>query len=137
MASMVFTSTACFSNGNKDDTDQPCAQRRADPLLAVVTQEFNFFLNKNVLTKQSVSISKSNIDRLRFSRYNQDEFDADVTIMFSSSVSVGRYQVSKVSLLTTLSIIVSTAATLWGSQEKIKEFIEKAQLFVAKRRARA
>lgn len=137
MASMVLTSTACFSNGNPDNLDQACVKRRADPLLAVVTQEFDFLLNKNVLTKQSVSISKSNIDRLRFSRYNQDEFDADVTIMFSSSVSVGRYQVSKVSLLTTLSIIVSTAATLWGSQEKIKEFIEKAQLFVAKRRARA
>ena len=120
MASMVLTSTACFANGKVDDTDQQCIQRRTDPLLAVVTQEFDFFLNKDVSTKQSVSISKSSIDQLRFSRYNLDEFGADVSIMFSSSVSVGRYQVSKVSLLTTLSIIVSTAATLWGSQEKIK-----------------
>ncbi len=137
MASIVLTSTACFVNGDSDDRNQKCIQRRTDPLLAVVTQEFDFFLNKDVSTKQSVSISKSSIDQLRFSAYNLDEFGADVSIMFSSSVSVGRYQVSKVSLSTTLSIIVSTAATLWGSQEKIKEFIEKAQLFLAKRRASA
>ena len=41
-------------------------------------------------------------------------------IAYTSSSTVVTTQVISLSILTTISIILSTAATLWGSQDKIK-----------------
>jgi hypothetical protein len=51
----------------------------------------------------------------------------DVRMAFTSSSTVVTTQIISLSILTTLSIIVSTAATLWGSQDKIKAGIALAK----------
>ena len=45
---------------------------------------------------------------------------SDVRMAFTSSSTVVTTQIISLSILTTISIILSTAATLWGSQDKIK-----------------
>jgi len=53
--------------------------------------------------------------------------DSDVRIAFTSSSTVVTTQIISLTILTTISIIVSTAATLWGSQDKIKAGIALAK----------
>jgi hypothetical protein len=59
-------------------------------------------------------------------------------IRFFSSLSTVTTQYVSISVLTTISIIVSTAATLWGSQEKIKDGIvlvkTKVEEYLTKKR---
>jgi hypothetical protein len=54
-------------------------------------------------------------------KYSNDESYFDFSLQFVSSISTLTEEVVKISVLTTISIILSTTATLWGSQEKITE----------------
>ncbi len=62
---------------------------------------------------------------------------AGLRIFFTSPSSVVDTQVISLSILTTISIIVSTGATLWGSQAKIKDGIDqvKTKFFTKKKEA--
>lgn len=127
--SAVLLSTACQGN--------PCLQKLAPfPFTAEVTNEFNTLLDSSTSITQSVTISTSIIDQKTFTIDNQNAFFADVTVHFAASYSTKRTQVERVALLTVLSVILSTAATIWKSQSSIKEFIEMAIKFIEKRRAR-
>jgi hypothetical protein len=58
----------------------------------------------------------------------------DISIFFTSATTVIITQIINLSILTTIFIVLSTAGTLWGSQEKIKAGIAlvKAKLCAKK-----
>jgi hypothetical protein len=126
--SAVLLSTACQPN--------PCLQKVAPrPFIAAVTNEYNTLLDSSTSITQSVAISTSIIDQTTFTIDNQAAFFADISVKFAASYSTKRTQAERVALLTVLSVIVSTAATIWKSQEAIKEYIEMAIEYLQKRRA--
>jgi hypothetical protein len=125
--SAVLLSTACQPN--------PCLQKVAPiPFTAAVTNEYNTLLDSSTSITQSVIISTSIIDQTTFSVDNQSPFFADISVEFAASYSTKRTQAERVALLTVLSVILSTAATIWKSQPAIKEYIEMAIKFLEKRR---
>jgi hypothetical protein len=74
---------------------------------------------RQLLSNQSLSIRPSSII--------QNVADSSLgkwtlSIAFNSHTSVLRKQVLQLSIFNTVSIIVSTAATIWGFQEQIKQY---------------
>ncbi len=128
--SAVLLSTACQQG--------PCLQKVAPlPFTSAVTNEYNTLLDSSTSITQSVTISTSIIDQKTFAIDNQNAFFADISVQFAASYSTKRTQAERVALLTVLSVIVSTAATIWKSQPAIKEYIEMAIKFLEKRRVNA
>jgi hypothetical protein len=89
-------------------------------------------------TKMAISIENSVI-RNPVPKVEAGQSDAfQLQIRFSSSLSTVTTQYVSLSVLTTISIILSTAATLWGSQEKIKDGIvlvkTKVEEYLTKKR---
>ena len=89
-------------------------------------------------TKMAISIENSVI-RNPVPKVEPGQSDAfQLQIRFSSSLSTVTTQYVSLSVLTTISIILSTAATLWGSQEKIKDGIvlvkTKVEEYLTKKR---
>ena len=107
-----------------------CAIRIAAPLEAKVTTQIDAFFTNAVLnqemnkTTQTVTIQHSVMDQSTIL------FDLGskciLSIAFSSSSTVATNQVIPITILNTISIILSTAGTLWGSREKMKDGIHLA-----------
>jgi hypothetical protein len=120
-----------------------CVQYQSAPLSALVTSQVDERFTdavagaKQKITSQTVSLQRSIIDGTNFANFGTSQ--PQLLMRFSSSLSVTTTPIISVTILTTISIIVSTAATLWGSQQKIKEGIilatTKVKEFLEKRRA--
>ena len=125
LGSLVVLSTNC--KGKTVPTANTCIQYPTPAQSCTVTSQVDeYFVNavssltqKKNSTRQTLSCQPSTIDQSMFN----EEPPFDISISFSSAVSVITTPVISLSILTTISIIVSTAATLWGSQQKIKEGI--------------
>ncbi len=126
LGSVVVLSTNC--RGNTVPIPNTCVQYQPPTKSCTVTTQVNEYLvnavssnQKKNSTQQTLSCQLSTVDQSLFG-FN-DELPFDISISFSSAVSVVTTPVITLSILTTISIIVSTAATLWGSQQKIKDGI--------------
>ena len=129
LSSNILGSAVLMSTKNVDmlrDTLTPnnCVVEVSPALEVKVTSQFDTIFTDTLrdkkipVTTQSVTIQPSVVDQsaLIFERWA-------LSMSFSSSVSVVTDQVISLTLLTIISIIISTAGTLWGSQEKIKQGI--------------
>jgi len=142
LGSTVLLSTNAGGNGVVQGSGPFCAQYEPPPVSATVTSQVDErFTNavtgaKLPFTSQTVSLQTSIIDGTSL-RGGDGSFQ--LSMRFSSSVSVVTSPIISLTILTTISIILSTAATLWGSQQKIKEGIilatTKVKEFLDKRRA--
>jgi hypothetical protein len=65
--------------------------------------------------------------------------NSNICFFFTSAATVINTQIINLSIVTAISLVLSTAATLWGSQEKIKAGIAlvKAKLCAKKQEAPA
>ena len=131
LGSSVLMSTSAAGDEAADaGVSAGCAIRIAAPLEAKVTTQIDAFFTNAVLnqemnkTTQTVTIQHSVMDQSTIL------FDLGskwiLSIAFSSSSTVVTNQVIPITILTTISIIVSTAGTLWGSREKMKDGIHLA-----------
>ena len=133
LGSKTILHTKCFKGpGAKcDQIIQPEISVQA--AFRIDTKYTNAALGRTeTTTTSSVSVQPS-VSRPGSFRY-------PLSMSFSSPSTVVAKSVISLSILTTLSIIVSTAGTLWSSQTKIKETIilvtTKIQEFLARRRAK-
>jgi hypothetical protein len=121
------------------DTDLGCSQTKPQAVDFVTTTQVeveysnkitNQYVNRTVYT----TVKQPNTKKIRGCNDGVDTCTPDLSILFSSSSSVVNTQIINLSILTTVSIVLSTAATLWGSQEKIKAGIAliKAKIFAKK-----
>jgi hypothetical protein len=85
-------------------------------------------INTTSVSIQNSELNQENLGRLK----------SALSMRFSSASTTLTKQIVSLTVLTTLSIVVSTAATLWGSQQKIQEGITfvypKVKAFLSKRR---
>jgi hypothetical protein len=129
LSSNILGSAVLMSTKNVDilretATPNTCVVEVSPPLEVKVTSQFDTIFTNAVrdekvnVTSQTVAIQPSVVDQsvLILERWG-------LSMSFSSSVSVVTDQVISLTLLTIISIIISTAGTLWGSQEKIKQGI--------------
>ncbi len=130
LSSNILGSAVLMSTKNVDilrETLSPntCVVEVSPPFEVKVTSQFDTIFTNAVrdektppLTTQTVTIQPSVVDQsvLILERWG-------LSMSFSSSASVVTDQVISLTLLTIISIIISTAGTLWGSQEKIKQGI--------------
>ena len=84
-------------------------------------------------TKYFLSFSFSNDIK---NEYDNRRFD--ISLQFVSGKTTLSEEVVKISILTTLSIILSTTATLWGGRENIAEglilIVAKARVYLQNRK---
>ncbi len=131
LGSSVLMSTSVAGDDAADaGVSVACSISTAAPLEAKVTAQVDTFFTNAVLnqemnkTTQTVTIQHSVMDQSTIL------FDLGskwiLSITFSSPSTVVTNQVIPITILTTISIIVSTAGTLWGSREKMKEGIHLA-----------
>ena len=150
LGSTVVLSTNCKGSGVPIGPQQPCTQYPDDekkpkpaPIACVVTSQVDTtfsnvpFPETQNTSFQTVAFQPSLIDQSSLRSVNSLRFD--VLIYFSSSQSLVTSPIISLTILTTISIIVSTAATLWGSQQTIRDYvilvIARAKEFLEKRRA--
>jgi hypothetical protein len=150
MSSSVLGSTVLISTNeivvpSGDNPFRTCVQYKPDPVSCSVTsQQDEIFTNaltnqKTIVTRQVVTFTTMTPN----TPANAPSRSAvpSLSISFSSSMSVITTEIISLSILTTISIIASTAATLWGSQQKLKEGIvlvtDKVKEFLEKRRTAA
>jgi hypothetical protein len=81
----------------------------------------NAVLNKMRETVKYMLTSSSSVYQMNEARKADDDYD--FSLQFPSSTSLLTEQFVKISILTTISIILSTTATLWGAREKLAEGI--------------
>jgi len=121
LGSAVLLSTDCYG-------DSGCKQVERAPISGTITSQVDISFANAALqqttnsTSQSMSIQVSPIVQTGFGPASSKFV---LSLSFSSSLSVVTTPVVGLTILTTISIIVSTAATLWGSQEKIKQGVIK------------
>ena len=142
LGSAVVLSTNCYGSGVT--VPYTCTQYKPPPISSTVTSQVDESFANALTSKiqnstfQTASFQTSQID-LSSQPPSGSGVDFDVSISFSTSVSVITTPVISLTILTTISIIVSTAATLWGSQQKIKEGVilvtAKVKELLEKRRA--
>jgi hypothetical protein len=112
LSSSVLFRTNCVGQSGS------CPQQKFPPVrLSIANQVDREFSNKLSPLLVNKTIYSSNAQPAT------PEQTADLRIAFTSSSTVVTTQIISLSILTTISIIVSTAATLWGSQDKIKDGI--------------
>ncbi len=144
LGSTVVLSTNCQGSGVPIGPQQPCTQQpKPAPIACVVTSQVDTtfsnvpFPETQNTSFQTVAFQPSLIDQSSLRSKNSVRFD--VLIYFSSSQSLVTSPIISLTILTTISIIVSTAATLWGSQQTIRDYvilvIARAKEFLEKRRA--
>jgi hypothetical protein len=117
------------------DTTKPCCEppqafdvRKEDPRAVSVSVHFHQAYSDAIRgayrePKASYSFSSTPILKETFEKLGNRGDQPELDIKFTSSVSTFTQDVVSLSVLTSISIILTTSATLWGSQEKIKEFI--------------
>lgn len=140
LGSTVLLSTDCGQTGNLCQNltlSQPQTVTVTTHVDELLTNPLGRDLQK--VTKMSISIENSVVHNPA----PKVEAGAGGTgfqlqIRFSSPLSTVSTQYVSISVLTTISIIFSTAATLWGSQEKIKDGIvlvkTKVEEYLTKKR---
>ncbi len=130
LGSSVLMSTSVLGDEGADaGVSYGCTISNAAPLEAKVTTQVDWFFTNAVLnqetnkTTQTMTMQHSVVDQ-------NSVFDLGqrfvLSISFSSSSTVVTNQVIPITILTTISIIVSTAGTLWGSREKMEKGIHLA-----------
>jgi hypothetical protein len=102
--------------------------RKEDPRAVSVSVHFHQAYSDAVRgtygePKASYSFSSTPILKETFEKMGTRGDQPDLDIKFTSAVSTFTQDVVSLSVLTSISIILTTSATMWGSQEKIKEFI--------------
>jgi hypothetical protein len=116
MSEEILSSSVLFrTNCDYFNQRKPCPQKLFSPLRVSIANE----IERTLPNKMSSRL----INRTFYSSNIQpatDEQKADLRMVFTSSSTVVNTQIISLSILTTVSIILSTAATLWGSQDKIK-----------------
>jgi hypothetical protein len=123
LSSFVLFQTNC--DYQYADTNN-CPQEKFPPIDMLITSQVDFtFTNKIVprMINKTVYSTTTQPSKKKSVCLNQDCSDRDVRMAFTSTSTVVTTQIISLSILTTVSIIVSTAATLWGSQDKIKAAI--------------
>jgi hypothetical protein len=133
MSTDVLGSTVLLTTIVKNPNFAPypyCEQEVAKPLTCTVTEQRDVvFTNAVAQKKETISRQQAQFQQPVITSYNSEirrPLDPRVpalSISFASSTTVITTQVINLSILTTISIIVSTAATLWGSQQKIHDGI--------------
>lgn len=105
-----------------------CPQEKIPPVDTLMTAQVDFtFSNKvaqTLINKTTYSVAKQpSTKRPPCLNWDSPTCRADLRLFFTSSSTIVNTQIINLSILTTVSIILSTAGTLWGSQEKIKNGI--------------
>ena len=126
-STVLFEAQKCEKELGVKYNDNRCPQVKLPPVDAIITAQIERVLSNPVtgsltpMTLYSASMRPSP----QSSTCLVDDLSchADLILSFASSGSVVNTQIVSLSILTTVSIILSTAATLWGSQEKIKSGI--------------
>jgi hypothetical protein len=145
MSSDVLGSTVLLSTNVIDSSlggPNFCSQLKFPPLSCTVTEQ------QEVVFTNAVAAATQTVKR-QIAEFKTPVIPTDtgerrsplpaLSISFSSSLTVISTQFINLSILTTISIILSTAASLWGAQQKIKDgiilVIDKVKEFLDKRRA--
>jgi hypothetical protein len=130
LGSSVLMSTSVLGDEGADaGVTFGCTISNAAPLEAKVTTQVDTFFTNAVMnqemnkTTQTMVMQHSVMDQTSMFDVGQKFV---LSISFSSSSTVVTNQVIPITILTTISIIVSTAGTLWGSREKMKGGIHLA-----------
>jgi hypothetical protein len=84
---------------------------------------YSNFVSQTYHERVSYSVTGTVVAEERSSEPNRDTFGPKVLVRFADPSSSSLRQVINPSVLTTLSIILSTAATLWSARDKIQEVI--------------
>jgi hypothetical protein len=142
LGSTVLLSTDCGDNNAFPDLCQTLTIRQ--PQTVTVTTHvdellINAFRNQTrIATNMAISIENSVIRNPAPKVQTGTSQTFQLEMRFSSSMSTVTTQYVSLSVLTTISIILSTAATLWGSQEKIRDGIvlvkTKVEEYLTKKR---
>jgi hypothetical protein len=131
MSEDILSSFVLFQTNCDDQyaATNNCPQEKFPPIDMLITSQVDFtFTNKIVprmINKTTYSTTTQTSTKKSFCLpWNGNGCgNSDVRMAFTSSSTVVTTQIISLSILTTVSIIVSTAGTLWGSQEKIKAAI--------------
>jgi hypothetical protein len=126
LGSTVLLETNCYS------TPSTCSQTMRDPQDAFVTaRRTQNYVNALREERQNATSLKMIIQPSTLNQKSLDTFAQfatlgstyDLSISFSSTESIVEKQFVSLTILTTVSIVLSTAASLWGARAKIKDGI--------------
>jgi hypothetical protein len=126
LGSTVLLETNCYS------TPSTCSQTMRDPQDAFVTaRRTQNYVNAIREERKNATSLKMNIQPSTLNQKSLDTFAQfatlgstyDLSISFSSTESIVEKQFVSLTILTTVSIVLSTAASLWGARAKIKDGI--------------
>ena len=125
LSSFVLMHTDCGFYPGVDNPGGKCPQVKFPPIDMLLANQVDWvFSNKipqRMENKTSYSTTAQPSTKKSYcSPWSGPACNSDVRIAFTSSSTVITTQIISLSILTTISIIVSTAATLWGAQDKIK-----------------
>jgi hypothetical protein len=132
LGSSVLLQTDCGYYPDVANPQYKCPQVKFPPIDMLIASQVDWkFSNKipqrlfNTTTYSTTT--QPSTKKSYCSPWSGPTCDSDVRMAFTSSSTVVTTQIISLSILTTISIIVSTAATLWGSQDKIKAGIALAK----------
>jgi hypothetical protein len=125
LSSFVLLNTDCGYYPDVPNPDYKCPQVKFPPIDTLLTNQVDWtFSNKISQRMENKTIYSTTTQPSTKKSYCQPwsgpACNPDVRIAFTSSSTVITTQIISLSILTTISIILSTAATLWGSQKQIK-----------------
>jgi hypothetical protein len=128
LSSTVLLSTDCW---NIEDGRKKCVQNVHPPVSGTVQTKFDniYKTPADAVSSRLTTVTSQTMTPLQISPINQalsgrpGFITFSLALSFSSSDSVVTTSVVGLTILTTISIILSTAGTLWSSQSKIKEGI--------------
>jgi hypothetical protein len=126
-STVLFEAQKCEGELGVNYNGNRCPQTKLPPVTAIITAQVERVLSNAVtgdLTNTTYYRTAMQAAPQIGTCLSSDFLcRADIFLSFASSSSVVNTQIVSLSVLTTVSIILSTAGTLWGSQEKIKDGI--------------
>jgi hypothetical protein len=121
LSSSILLYTDCSDGG----LDKICPQAKMPPIDILLTNQVDWFFSNKIpqrLENKTIysTTTQTSTKKLYCLSGSSPTCVPDMRIAYTSSSTVVTTQIISLSILTTISIIVSTAATLWGAQDKIK-----------------
>jgi hypothetical protein len=132
LGSSVLLHTDCGYYPGVPNPNGKCPQVKFPPIDILISSQVDWKFSKKIPqrlfnTTTYSTTTQPSTKKSYCSPWSGPTCDSDVRMAFTSSSTVVTTQIISLTILTTISIIVSTAATLWGSQDKIKAGIALAK----------
>ena len=125
LSSFVLMHTDCGFYPGVANPEGKCPQVKFPPIDMLLANQVDWFFSNKIsqrLVNKTIysTTTQTSTTKTFCLPWSGPTCIPDVRIAFTSSSTVVTTQIISLSILTTISIIVSTAATLWGAQDKIK-----------------